>query len=54
MSKYYEKIFDYFQKGIYDRPHLDKLLAANAITAEEHEQILVSVKPVKDTETEEE
>ena len=53
MSKYYEKIFDYFQKGIYSQPHLDKLLAANAITAEEHKHILASVKSVKDIETEE-
>ena len=42
MSKYFERIKTYYEKGIYKKAHLDKLLAANAITQEEYDLLVVS------------
>lgn len=42
MSKYYEKILKYYQKGIYNETHLNKLLATSAISEEEYQKILAS------------
>lgn len=40
MSKYFERIKTYYEKGIYKKVHLDKLLASGAITQEEYNQII--------------
>ena len=42
MSKYYEKILKYYQKGIYNKTHLNKLLSTGAISEEEYQKILAS------------
>lgn len=40
MSKYFERIRTYYQKGIYKQEHLNKLLTAGAITQEEYDAIV--------------
>lgn len=40
MSKYFERIKTYYEKGIYKIAHLDKLLSSGAITQEEYNQII--------------
>lgn len=38
----FEKIKYYYTIGLYKKNHLDKLLAANAITEKEYNEILLS------------
>lgn len=40
MSKYFERIKAYYEKGIYKKSHLDKLLKSGAITDAEYQEIL--------------
>lgn len=40
MSKYFERIKAYYEKGIYKIDHLNKLLNVNAITQEEYDMLI--------------
>ena len=41
MSKYFERIKTYYEKGIYKIAHLEKLLASGAITQAEFDQLIL-------------